>query len=45
MLYIPRAQRKTFQRGIQAWAKFKRLAQRLARLNAQILKSQEVKTP
>jgi hypothetical protein len=38
MLYIPRARLRDFQRGTQAWTEFKRRAQQLARLNAQILK-------
>ena len=41
MLYIPQAQLKEFQGGVQAWVEFKRLAQELARLNARRLKSQE----
>jgi Family of unknown function (DUF6788) len=42
MLYIPQARLKDFRRGTQAWSEFKRRAQQLARLNAQILKSQEL---
>ena len=45
MLYIPKAKLKGFRQGIQAWAEFKRRAQQLGRLNAQILKSQEPNTP
>ena len=45
MLYIPQAKLKQFREGIQAWTEFKRRAQQLARLNAQILKSQETSTP
>ena len=45
MLYLARADLKAFQRGIKAWAEFKRIAQQLAHLNAQTLKSKEVKTP
>ena len=45
MLYVPRAGLKSFQRGIKAWVEFKQIAQQLARLNAQILKSKKVKTP
>lgn len=38
MLYIPATRLRAFRRGTQAWRQFKQRAQRLARLNAQILK-------
>lgn len=44
MLYIPRGQLKAFRDGVRAWVEFKRIAQHLARLNAQILKAKEVKS-
>jgi hypothetical protein len=39
MLYIPSKQLKVFERGTQAWAKFKELSKQLARLNAENMKS------
>jgi len=45
MLYIPAPRLQAFQRGTRAWFQFKRRAQQLARLNAQILKAQEAQIP
>ncbi len=44
MLYIPRSRLKAFQQGVRGWrSDFKRLAQHLAGLNAQTLKSEKGK--
>jgi len=45
MLYLPAVQLEGFRRGTQAWSQFRQRAQELARLNAQILKFQESKSP
>ena len=39
MLYIPSGQLEAFKRGVKAWTAFKELSKRLARLNAEVIKS------
>jgi len=43
MVYVPKDKLKDFQRGVNAWNRFKEIAKELARLNAQILKSKEAR--
>ena len=44
MLYVPHRQLKAFHLGVRAWSDFKRLAQQVARLNAQIFKAEKDQT-
>lgn len=44
MMYIPSKRLKAFQQGIRAWSRFKEISKQLARLNAQILKSEQEDT-